>query len=135
MGRVLGRGNRSTEQVVANLLRANGLGGWRRHLPLLGNPDFVFRDCRLVIFVDGCFWHGCPRHLRLPADNRDYWLRKIGRNRKRDRRTAKELEARGWRVVRVWEHALRTPSARKRAISKMARAVALARRRGRRAAR
>jgi len=123
MARVLGRGNLSTEQRFLRLLREARITGWRRHLPLPGNPDFVFREFRVVVFLDGCFWHGCPRHLRLPADNRAYWSGKIGRNRRRDRRAARELKARGWRVVRVWEHALRNAAARKRALARVRRAL------------
>jgi DNA mismatch endonuclease, patch repair protein len=128
MGRVLGRGNASTEQVLVALLREAGLSGWRRHPPLPGNPDFVFHSARVVVFVDGCFWHSCPRHLRLPANNRAYWVRKIERNRLRDRRTTRDLRARGWRVVRIWEHGLRGPSERSRAIARIVRAVGEARR-------
>jgi len=128
MGRVLGRGNASTEQVLVALLREAGLTGWRRHPPLLGNPDFAFPSSRLVVFVDGCFWHSCPRHLRLPAANRAYWVRKIDRNRRRDRRTTRELRGRGWRVIRVWEHALRSVSGKGRVVARIRRAVDEARR-------
>jgi DNA mismatch endonuclease (patch repair protein) len=136
MGRVLGRGNASTERVLLALLRSAGLAGWRRHLPLAGNPDFAFPSLRVIVFVDGCFWHSCPRHLRLPADHRDYWVRKIDRNRRRDRRTTRTLRADGWRVIRIWEHELRSPSHRRRALSRIVRAVGEARRGagGRRAA-
>lgn len=128
MGRVLGRGNASTEQVLAALLREAGLTGWRRHSPLLGNPDFVFPSSRVVVFVDGCFWHSCPQHLRLPAANRAYWVRKIDGNRRRDRRTTRELRGRGWRVIRVWEHALRSVGGKGRAVARIRRAVDEARR-------
>lgn len=128
MGRVLGRGNASTEQILAALLREARVIGWRRHLSLPGNPDFVFPASRVAVFVDGCFWHSCAQHLRLPAANRDYWVRKIERNRRRDQRAARALRARGWRVVRVWEHALRGAGARKRVIGRIVRAVGAARR-------
>ena len=136
MGRVLGRGNASTERVLVALLRSSNLTGWRRHLPLPGNPDFTFPSLRIVVFVDGCFWHSCPRHLRLPVANRDYWVRKIDRNRRRDRRTTRELRAGGWRVIRIWEHELRSPSDKQRVLSRIVRAVGEARRGdgGRRAA-
>jgi DNA mismatch endonuclease (patch repair protein) len=71
--------------------------------------DFVFRQVRLALFVDGCFWHGCPLHGDLPASNRQYWQRKLTRNRKRDMQATRALEARGWRVVRLWEHSLKRP--------------------------
>jgi DNA mismatch endonuclease, patch repair protein len=67
-------------------------------------PDVVFTRRRLAVFLDGCFWHGCPQHCRLPTSNRDYWIAKIERNRDRDARTSAALEAAGWRVIRAWEH-------------------------------
>ena len=66
--------------------------------------DIVIRRARLVIFVDGCFWHGCAEHGTTPSTNRSYWHAKIERNILRDRRNNQELEAQGWTVVRVWEH-------------------------------
>jgi DNA mismatch endonuclease (patch repair protein) len=70
-------------------------------------PDFVFPKLRLAVFVDGCFWHQCPRHSNLPANNRTFWERKLKGNKARDRRVARTLRASGWRVLRVWEHELR----------------------------
>lgn len=67
--------------------------------------DVVFPKRRLAVFVDGCFWHGCPDHCRLPRRNGAYWRLKISGNRKRDKATDRLLSARGWKVVRVWEHA------------------------------
>jgi DNA mismatch endonuclease (patch repair protein) len=107
MAAVRSRGNRNTELALARALRAAGITGWRRHVDLPGRPDFAFRSARLLIFVDGCFWHGCARHCRVPARNREYWLRKITRNRDRDRATRRTLRARGWRVLRIWEHELK----------------------------
>ncbi|MFT3830569.1 MAG: very short patch repair endonuclease [Opitutaceae bacterium] len=69
-------------------------------------PDFVFRQERLVVFVDGCFWHGCPRHYTRPQARRVFWDAKIAANRARDRRLDRVLRAAGWRVLHVWEHAL-----------------------------
>ena len=71
---------------------------------LPGSPDFVLREHRVVIFVDGCFWHGCPWCFRPPIHNREWWLEKIARNQKRDRRDARRLRARGYSVVRAWAH-------------------------------
>ena len=74
----------------------------RSKLP--GGPDIVFVSAKVAVFVDGCFWHGCPEHCRMPTGNRAYWERKIGRNVERDRARTNELKKAGWRVVRVWEH-------------------------------
>jgi DNA mismatch endonuclease (patch repair protein) len=109
MAAVLSRGNRETEQKLAKMLRLAGITGWRRHPPLLGHPDFVFRQQHLAIFVDGCFWHGCRWHCRMPQGNREYWQNKISRNATRDRATTRLLRQSGWRVLRIWAHSLRSP--------------------------
>jgi DNA mismatch endonuclease (patch repair protein) len=84
-------------------MRAGGIRGWRRHLPILGKPDFAFRKQKLAIFVDGCFWHGCPRCFRLPKQNRAFWKVKIEGNRKRDRLVNGRLRRLGWKVIRIRE--------------------------------
>jgi DNA mismatch endonuclease (patch repair protein) len=109
MAAVRSRGNRETEQKLVGMLRRAGITGWRRHQTLPGRPDFVFRRQRLAIFVDGCFWHGCRWHCRMPQDNREYWQRKISRNATRDRSTTRLLRRSGWRVLRIWAHSLRSP--------------------------
>lgn len=70
-------------------------------------PDFVFRHLRVALFVDGCFWHGCPKHATQPKTNAAFWRDKIAANRARDRRVTRVLRALGWRVLRIWEHELR----------------------------
>lgn len=106
MATVRGRANKSTEMRLLRILRKNHIAGWRRHLPMIGQPDFTFSERRLTIFVDGCFWHGCPEHLRLPSSNSDYWRRKISTNCVRDLRVLRDLKRSGWRVMRIWEHEL-----------------------------
>ena len=69
-------------------------------------PDFVFRKQRTAIFVDGCFWHGCPKHATKPANNRAFWKKKLAGNKTRDRVVNRTLRRSGWRVVRIWEHQL-----------------------------
>jgi DNA mismatch endonuclease, patch repair protein len=64
----------------------------------------VFTRAKLAVFVDGCWWHGCPAHGQLPTANRDWWAAKIARNAARDRRNDSALREAGWRVMRVWEH-------------------------------
>lgn len=67
-------------------------------------PDMVFIGARVAVFVDGCFWHGCPLHSAVPKNNREFWEQKLRRNRERDAENTQWLEAEGWRVLRLWEH-------------------------------
>lgn len=107
MSRIRGKGNASTEQRMIKHFREQGIKGWRRNWPLPGKPDFVFPKLRIAVFVDGCFWHRCPKCYRQPATNAEFWEAKIGRNVERDKEVNRELKERGWKVVRVWEHELR----------------------------
>jgi DNA mismatch endonuclease (patch repair protein) len=66
--------------------------------------DVVFPRERIAVFVDGCFWHSCPLHATVPKANREWWVKKLAANRRRDRNTNETLSAAGWTVVRVWEH-------------------------------
>ena len=114
MAAVRSRGNHSTELALASALRRHGLKGWRRHAviatqgpagsQLRVKPDFVFRKLRLAVFVDGCFWHGCPRHSTMPKTHVVFWRRKFRRNRDRDVLVSRTLRKAGWKVVRLWEH-------------------------------
>ena len=106
MSRIRGRGNRATEPALAKLLRAHRITGWRRNHSLFGKPDFTFRKERVVVFVDGCFWHGCPTHSTMPVNNRVFWERKLAANKLRDRVVTAKLLEQGWLVLRVWEHEL-----------------------------
>jgi DNA mismatch endonuclease, patch repair protein len=81
-------------------------------------PDFVFRQVRLALFVDGCFWHGCPRHATKPANNRAFWKKKLAGNKTRDRAVNRSLRRAGWRVLRIWECELRFPESCVRRILK-----------------
>jgi DNA mismatch endonuclease (patch repair protein) len=106
MSRIRGRGNKDTELALMKLLRQHGITGWRRNQNVFGKPDFLFRRNRLALFVDGCFWHGCKKHCKIPAGNRGFWKKKFAANKARDRRVNSELRKLGWRVVRIWEHDL-----------------------------
>jgi DNA mismatch endonuclease (patch repair protein) len=108
MGRVRGCGNKDTEVALAKLFRRNKITGWRRHQKIFGKPDFIFPKFKLAVFVDGCFWHGCPKHGTQPKGNRAFWLRKFSRNKKRDALVTRTLRRGGWRVLRIWEHELAT---------------------------
>lgn len=106
MSRVRSRENAATELAFVMLLRRYHIAGWRRGARVFGHPDFVFPKQRLTVFVDGCFWHGCPQHATQPASNRTFWKRKLARNRRRDRLVSRTLKNSGWRVLRVWQHDL-----------------------------
>lgn len=106
MSRIRGHGNKGTELALMKLFRQHRITGWRRRQDVFGKPDFLFRRNRLALFVDGCFWHGCPRHCKIPAGNRGFWKKKFAANKARDRRVNRELRKLGWRVVRIWEHDL-----------------------------
>jgi DNA mismatch endonuclease (patch repair protein) len=106
MGLVRSTGNASTEQRLVRLLRAERITGWRRAARLVGSPDFVWHRKRVAVFVDGCFWHGCPLHGHTPRSRVAYWASKLARNKSRDRIVAMTMRQRGWRVLRIWEHEL-----------------------------
>lgn len=106
MALIRSRGNAATELRMIALLRAHGLTGWRRGQRVFGRPDFVFRRERVAVFVDGCFWHGCPRHATQPRTRAAYWAAKFARNKARDRKVVRTLRRAGWTVLRVWECAL-----------------------------
>ncbi len=111
MAAVRSTGNRSTEWVLRAHLMRGGFRGWRMNAKdVVGHPDFVFDEKRLAVFVDGCFWHGCPACHRPPSSNQEYWTQKVGRNKKRDRRVSRELRRDDWVVLRIWEHELRCAS-------------------------
>lgn len=108
MSKVRSSGNMTTEIAMARVMRFHGISGWRRHVRLLSfRPDFVFRRERVVVFVDGCFWHACPEHGSRPKSNADFWNSKLDGNVARDRRADRELSDSGWKVVRFWEHSVR----------------------------
>src|SRR5260370_35072074 len=123
MASIRSKGNATTERVFMQLLRNSRISGWRRHLNLPGKPDFAFPSSRVAIFVDGCFWHGCPRCYRLPGDNRPYWSRKLLSNRLRDRTRTRELRSRNWHVLRIWERSLESKAGRMKVLSKLANAL------------
>jgi DNA mismatch endonuclease (patch repair protein) len=101
------RRDTSPELAVRRLLHAAGLR-YRVAYPVPGLPrrtiDIAFRRARLAVFVDGCFWHGCPEHGTAPSANPDWWKTKIGTNQQRDAHTTRHLESQGWTVLRLWEH-------------------------------
>lgn len=136
MSRIRAYGNKETELALVSILRRHHVTGWRRQIMLsvhcLRNkanhssnvinsnkngtawlprlkvkPDFVIKSTRIAIFVDGCFWHVCPKHANLPTNNRPFWKTKFDENRKRDRKVNRILKMAGWSVIRIWEHELK----------------------------
>ncbi len=108
MAAIRGGANRSTELRLRYALVRYGVSGWTvRSTALPGHPDFIFVRERLVVFTDGCFWHGCPECGKGDVrTNRAYWRGKIDLNRRRDVVVNQKLRRAGWRVIRVWEHEL-----------------------------
>ena len=108
MAKVRGKGNRSTEFVVERSLRVERIAGWTKHPGSVpGKPDFYFPAYKLALFVDGCFWHGCPKCARnIPTNRRLFWRTKLDGNRRRDRYIRRLFNRRGYHVMRVWEHHL-----------------------------
>ena len=95
------------ERRLRQELRRLGIGYRLHRRPLPGvrrSADIVFVGARVAVFVDGCFWHGCPHHKGMPRSNAAWWAEKIATNRARDADTDRRLEAAGWLSVRVWEH-------------------------------
>ena len=112
MRRVKGR-DTTPEMTVRRALTRLGVRYRLHRKDLAGNPDIVMPGRRLAIFVHGCFWHGhdCARGSRVPKQNRDYWVAKVGRNVTRDARNAEALTAAGWRVETIWECDLKDAAA------------------------
>lgn len=106
MSRIRGHGNELTELRLLALFRQSRIAGWRRHLPLPGKPDFAFPKQKVAVFVDGCFWHGCPKCYTRPKTNRKFWDKKRTDNMARDRRVNRQLRSQGWKVIRIWQHSL-----------------------------
>jgi DNA mismatch endonuclease (patch repair protein) len=111
MGAIRGRGNRSTELRLRLALVRAGLNGWRLHAQdLPGTPDFYFPEQKLAVFVDGCFWHGCPQCGHIPNNNRGFWTAKLARNKERDQATGQRLRTLGIATIRIWEHEIKQAS-------------------------
>jgi DNA mismatch endonuclease (patch repair protein) len=106
MSRIRSKGNKKTELRLIKIFKIHCIKGWRRGSRLSGKPDFIFPKQKVIVFVDGCYWHGCPKHFRRPSTNTKFWDTKIARNKERDREVNRALRKAGWRVLRIWEHAL-----------------------------
>ncbi len=108
MSNIKAKGNKTTEIAFRMLLIRSGIKGWKLHSKdLVGNPDFFFPETNLAIFLDGCFWHGCPKCGHIPKKNKEYWAMKIQRNKQRDRQKRRALRKQEIRVLSFWEHEIK----------------------------
>lgn len=121
MAAIRGRGNKTTERRLRLALVRAGIRGWslgNEDLP--GKPDLCFRAAGVAVFLDGCFWHGCPKCGRYPKTNSRFWRAKIERNRQRDLAASRALRRQGLKVLRFWEHDLRNVE---RCVARLTKAV------------
>ncbi len=120
MQAVKGKGT-SLERKLASMLAGMRIKGWKKNIrELIGKPDIVFPKERIGIFIDGCFWHGCPVcQRRMPETNKEYWETKIKRNIERAKYQNQVLSNEGWVVIRIWEHEMRDPASMKIIKSKL----------------
>lgn len=110
MSAIRGKNNRTTELRLKMVLVRAGIKGWEtnvRNLP--GKPDFYFKKKKVAIFVDGCFWHGCPKCGHYPKTRSKFWKTKILRNKERDKKNRQLLRRNGIKVINIWEHSLKDP--------------------------
>jgi DNA mismatch endonuclease (patch repair protein) len=101
------RRDTACELELRRILHRKGLRYRVDHRPISSyrrRADLVFSRARVAVFIDGCFWHGCPQHGTVPGTNSEWWAKKLARTRARDEETTEVFAAAGWLVVRVWEH-------------------------------
>ncbi len=107
MSKIRGKGNKSTEIPLQMALVRRSIKGWQKHPEnVKGKPDFYFQREKIAIFVDGCFWHGCPICGHIPKTRSEFWKAKIEKNKERDIKTKNTLEKNEIKVLRFWEHNL-----------------------------
>lgn len=124
MAAIRGKHTKSTEVALRMALLRSKISGWRLHATnLLGRPDVFFPLHRVAVFVDGCFWHGCPRCGHIPKTRTSFWRAKIMRNRARDRVNTRKLRLSNVKVIRIWEHSLRDKEKTVRALAKISNAL------------
>ena len=103
MKAVKSRNTKTTELKMIEIFKELHIIGWRRTYPLIGKPDFVFPKKRIVIFVDGCFWHGHDCRNVTPSDNAEFWEAKRLYNKKHDEEVTQTLVEKNWTIIRIWE--------------------------------
>jgi DNA mismatch endonuclease, patch repair protein len=95
------------ENRVSKALWRDGYRFRKNDKSLIGKPDISIKKYKIVIFIDSCFWHGCPLHGNMPKSNREYWEKKLSRNKERDQQVNEYYKEIGWSCMRVWEHELK----------------------------
>ena len=108
--------NTKPEIIIRKLIYDSGLRGYRLNYRLLGKPDIVFPKRQIAVFIDGCFWHKCPKCFIKPATNKKFWGKKIEYNVERDKIVNSQLRKKGWKVFRIWEHEVKNERVVKRKI-------------------
>lgn len=98
------------EISFCRMLRENGLRFKRNDKSCFGKPDFSLKKIKTAVFIDSCFWHGCRSHCRMPKSHSGYWKQKIQNNKARDKQVNKWYKKQGWKIIRIWEHAIKTNS-------------------------
>lgn len=107
MSRIRAKNTKLEQDFLKKLSSLTHKAGYRyrkHYSGLSGKPDIAFPAKKIAVFIDGCFWHGCPLHSRIPLSNVAYWKKKLERNRLRDKEINKAAKKDMWRVVRIWEH-------------------------------
>lgn len=99
--------NTKLENLIIKELWKKGYRFRRNVQNLKGKPDIAIKKYKIVIFIDSCFWHGCKLHCRIPSSNKDYWIKKIERNRNRDKEITEYYINNGWHILRIWEHQIK----------------------------
>ena len=102
------------EIKLRKILHQKGLRFFKNRKPIPGiraTADIVFPTAKVCVFVDGCFWHGCPQHFHAPKSNTEWWIEKVADNKRRDASKTAQIESLGWRVLRFWEHELKGEAA------------------------
>ncbi len=115
MSQIRGK-NTQPEIILRKAISSAGIRGYRLSYKLTGKPDIVFPKKKIVVFIDGCFWHKCPTCFISPATNKTFWKNKIDTNVRRDGIVNAELKEKGWEIIRIWEHELRKEKIIKRKI-------------------
>ena len=95
------------EEIVSKKLWSRGIRFRRNVRSLNGNPDIAIKKYKIVVFIDSCFWHCCPEHGNIPKSNIDYWVKKLNRNKERDREVNNYYKTQNWMVLRFWEHEIK----------------------------